>query len=318
MCGIIPLAHCADSRVSSSTTARSTLSGASPIATNAASQLHMCGYSNGAAVVITPRSLPRSRYAARAASCVGAKLWSGGICSMMRRARPNRRSVGWRHADRDDHRGLAAGSVPPSPPRLRRPTPCSSRAGRRDRLDALAEEFGATTWPIDLADTDAIPAVVEPIVELDVLIHNAGVAYPGRVAESTVDEWRATMQVNVVGAVALTLALLPALRAAGGHVVFINSGAGINASPGLASYSASKFALRGFADSLRNDEPSLRVTSIHPGRIATVMQEGLIAYEGKDYDPSQFLSPESVAKVVADAVNAPPDAHIHEVVVRPR
>ena len=47
----------------------------------------------------------------------------------------------------------------------------------------------------------------------------------GRVAESAVDEWRATMSVNVVGAVALTLALLPALRATGGHVVFINSGA---------------------------------------------------------------------------------------------
>ena len=178
--------------------------------------------------------------------------------------------------------------------------------------------FGATTWPIDLADVDAIPAVVEPIVELDVLIHNAGVAFPGRVAESTVDEWRATMQVNVVGAVALTLALLPALRAVGGHVVFINSGAGINASPGLASYTASKFALRGFAESLRNDEPSLRVTSIHPGRIATVMQEGLVAYEGREYDPSRFLSPESVAKVIAEAVNAPPDADIHEVIVRPR
>lgn len=198
------------------------------------------------------------------------------------------------------------------------PTHTLFLAGRpSDRLDAVAEEFGATTWPIDLADVDAIPAVVEPIVELDVLIHNAGVAYPGRVAESTVDEWRATMAVNVVGAVALTLELLPALRAAGGHVVFINSGAGINASPGLASYTASKFALRGFADSLRNDEPSLRVTSVHPGRIATVMQEGLVAYEGKDYDPSKYLSPEAVAKVVADAVNAPRDAHIHEVIVRP-
>ena len=108
---------------------------------------------------------------------------------------------------------------------------------------------------MDLADLDAIAAAVEPIVELDVLVHNAGVAFPARVAESTVDEWRATMEVNVIGAVALTLALLPALRGARGHVVFINSGAGINASPGLASYSASKFALRGFADSLRNDEP---------------------------------------------------------------
>lgn len=199
------------------------------------------------------------------------------------------------------------------------PTHTLFLAGRpSDRLDEVAARFGATTWPIDLADVDAIPGVVEPIVELDVLIHNAGVAYPGRVAESSVDEWRSTLQVNVVGAVALTLALLPALRSAEGHVVFVNSGSGINASPGLASYSSSKFALRGFADSLRNDERSLRVTSVHPGRIATAMQEGLVAYEGGDYDPSRFLQPETVAKVIADAVNAPRDAHVHEVIVRPR
>ena len=80
-----------------------------------------------------------------------------------------------------------------------------------DRLDALAERLGATTWPLDLQDADAIPTVVEPIDELDVLIHNAGAAFPGRVAESEVDEWRITMEVNVIGAVALTLALLPAL-----------------------------------------------------------------------------------------------------------
>ncbi|MDT5097002.1 MAG: hypothetical protein QOC76_739 [Mycobacterium sp.] len=187
-----------------------------------------------------------------------------------------------------------------------------------DRLDALAERLAATTWPLDLEDADAIPAVVEPIDELDVLIHNAGAAFPGRVAESTVDEWRVTMEVNVVGAVALTLALLPALRTARGQVLFINSGAGINASPGLASYSASKFALRGFADSLRNDEPQLRVTSIHPGRIATVMQEGLVAYEGGEYKPERFLSPQTVANIVAATVNAPPEADIQEVIVRPR
>lgn len=199
------------------------------------------------------------------------------------------------------------------------PTHTLFLAGRPSpQLDAVAERFGATTWPLDLADPDSITAVVEPIVELDVLVHNAGVAYPGRVAETSVDEWRATMSVNLIGAVALTLELLPALRAAGGHVVFINSGSGINASPGLASYSASKFALRAFADSLRNDEPSLRVTSVHPGRIATEMQEDLIAYEGRDYDPEQFLCPQTVARVTADAINAPRDAHIHEVIVRPR
>ncbi|MHA0289962.1 SDR family oxidoreductase [Mycobacterium sp. C3-094] len=213
----------------------------------------------------------------------------------------------------------AAGGVGAALAEALAPTHTLFLAGRpSDRLDAVASRCGATTWPIDLADPDAIPAVVEPIVELDVLIHNAGVAYPGRVGESTVDQWRSTMAVNVVGAVALTLELLPALRAAAGHVVFINSGAGINASPGLASYSASKFALRGFADSLRADEPSLRVTSVHPGRIATAMQEDLVAYEGRDYDPSQFLSPQTVAAVTVDAITSPRDAHIHEVVVRPR
>jgi NADP-dependent 3-hydroxy acid dehydrogenase YdfG len=48
------------------------------------------------------------------------------------------------------------------------------------------------------------------------------------------------------------------------------------------------------------------------------MQEGRAAYEGREYDPSQFLQPETVAQVVADAINAPRDAHIHEVIVRPR
>ncbi|MCW2685284.1 MAG: putative oxidoreductase [Mycobacterium sp.] len=192
-------------------------------------------------------------------------------------------------------------------------------AGRPSaRIDEVAQRFGGTTWPIDLRDTDAIPATVEPLVELDVLIHNAGLAFPGRVAESTVDEWRDTLEVNVIGPVALTLALLPALRAAEGHVVFINSGSGRTASPGLASYSASKFALRAFADSLRADEPTLRVTSVHPGRIATDMQRDLIAYEGRQYDAGDFLRPETVADIVAQAVATPPDGHLHEVVIRPR
>jgi NADP-dependent 3-hydroxy acid dehydrogenase YdfG len=199
------------------------------------------------------------------------------------------------------------------------PTHTLFLAGRPSpRLDEVAGQFGATTWPVDFGDLDAIGAAVEPIVELDVLIHNAGVAYPGRVAESMVEEWQATMHVNLIGAVALTLALLPALRSVGGHVVFVNSTSGIDVSRGLASYSASKFALRGFADSLRADEPSLRVTSVHPGPIDTPMQELRAAYEDHEYDASAFLSPATVAKVISDTVNAPPDAHIHEMIVRPR
>lgn len=191
-------------------------------------------------------------------------------------------------------------------------------AGRPSpRLEEVAARFGATVWAIDLAYCDAITPPAG-LTALDVLVHNAGVAFPGRVAESTPEQWRTSFEVNVTGAVALTLALLPALRAARGQVVFINSGAGLRASPGLASYSASKSALTSFADSLRADEPLLRVTSIHPGRIDTAMQRGLVAYEDRPYDPAEFLSPHTVAAAVAAAVATPPDGETQQVVLRPR
>lgn len=199
------------------------------------------------------------------------------------------------------------------------PTHALLLAGRPSRrLDAVAERLGGTTWPMDLTDLDGIEEAADLFDGLDVLVHNAGVAYPGRVSESIPDQWRAAFEVNVTGAVALTLALLPALRAARGQVVFINSGAGLNVSPGLAAYSASKFAQRAFADSLRADEPLLRVTSIHPGRIDTEMQRELVAYEGGAYDPARYLTAQTVAQTVARVVATPPDAHTHQVVIRPR
>lgn len=198
------------------------------------------------------------------------------------------------------------------------PTHTLLLAGRpSDRLDGVALRLDATVFPMDLTDTEAIESSCEIVDELDVLVHNAGLSIPGRVDESHVDEWRATFGVNVFGPVALTLALLPALRATRGQVVFINSGAGRNPSPGMASYSASKFALRAFADSLRADEPRLRVTTIYPGRTDTEMQRELVASEGGEYDPGKFLRPETVATAVANVVATPRDGHVHELILRP-
>jgi NADP-dependent 3-hydroxy acid dehydrogenase YdfG len=199
------------------------------------------------------------------------------------------------------------------------PTHTLLLAGRPSaRLDTAAKRLGATIFPLDLADTDAIQANAGSITDLDVLVHNAGVSMPGHVGESTIDQWRTTLEVNVVGAVALTLALLPVLRRTQGQVVFVNSGSGRKVSPGMASYSASKFALRAFADSLRDDEPALRVTTVYPGRVDTDMQRELVAFEGGEDDPARFLRPETVAEVVAGVVATPPDGHVHEVVIRQR
>ena len=202
------------------------------------------------------------------------------------------------------------------------PTHTLLLAGRPSkRLDAVARRLGARAMALDLADTldiQALAAHSDIVDALDVLVHNAGVAFPDLFVESRIHDWRTTFEVNVIGPVALTHALLPALRRAKGQVIFVNSGAGLNALAGMASYSASKFALRAFADSLRAEEPTLRVTSVHPGRVATAMQRQLIEFEGGKYDPKHFLRPETVARAIADIVATPPDGHVHQIVIRQR
>jgi NADP-dependent 3-hydroxy acid dehydrogenase YdfG len=199
------------------------------------------------------------------------------------------------------------------------PTHTLYLAGRSSpALQATAARLGATPLLLDVTDAESIQAGAAAIGDLNVLVHNAGVSLPGRVAASTVEQWRTTFDVNVVGAVAVTLALLPALRRADGQVVFINSGSGRTASENMASYSASKFALRAFADSLRLSEPALRVTTVYPGRTDTDMQRELVSFEGGDYDAGRLLRADTVAAAVAQAINTPADGHLNEVILRPR
>ncbi|MEV6277197.1 SDR family oxidoreductase [Nocardia sp. NPDC051832] len=181
----------------------------------------------------------------------------------------------------------------------------------------LAELPGATGWPVPLTDYAAVAEAVSDIERLDVLVHNAGVADLGTIAESSVEQWRNTLEANVIAVAELTRLLLPALRRANGHVVLINSGAGLRANAGWASYAASKFGLKAFGDALRLEEPQLRVTSIHPGRIDTDMQRAIIAGEGREYRPEEFLTPQTVAWTVRNAVDTPRDAHPTEIVLRP-
>ncbi|GAA3099421.1 SDR family oxidoreductase [Streptosporangium carneum] len=190
--------------------------------------------------------------------------------------------------------------------------------GGRD-AEALAELSarlpGARPWPVELtAVTEADVAAVE---RLDVLVHSAGRVTLGSIEQTPADVWRRTMEINLIAAAELTRLLLPALRAARGHVVLINSGAGLRANPNWASYAASKFALRAFADALRLEEPRLRVTTVYPGRIDTDMQREVREQEGAPYEADKYLAADSVARAVLTAVTASPDAHVTEITVRP-
>jgi NADP-dependent 3-hydroxy acid dehydrogenase YdfG len=194
--------------------------------------------------------------------------------------------------------------------------------GGRDAaaLGALAATLpGARPWRVDLGDAAALAAAVEGIDELDVLVHSAGQLEIAPIADTPTDVWRRIMDVNVVAVAELTRLLLPALRAAHGRVVLVNSGQGQRASVNWGAYAASKFALRAFADVLREEEAAhgVRVTSLFPGRTGTDMQREVRAAEGGEYQPDSYLRATSVAEAIGYVVRTPDDAQIPELVLKP-
>lgn len=199
-------------------------------------------------------------------------------------------------------------------------------ARSRARADELAVEYdGAVTVVADLADADSLDDAVlaglsrHEIERLDTVLHVAGVVELGTVGDLSTRAWRAHLDVNLLAPAVLTRACLPALRAASGLVLFVNSGAGLTANPQWSAYAASKFGLRALADALRAEEQAsgVRVTSVYPGRTATPMQELVHRQEGKDYDPTRWIDPASVVSTVLHCLDLPRDATIPDVTVRP-
>ena len=193
--------------------------------------------------------------------------------------------------------------------------------GGRDSaaVDAVVAALpSAEPFVCELTDDTAVETAVAGMESLDVLVHSAGGSPLGAVADVGPEVWRDVLAVNLVAPANLTRLLLPALRRASGHVVFINSGAGLTARAGWSAYAASKFGLRALADSLRAEENGVvKVTSIHPGRTATAMQRAVREFEGEPFDPKEFLSPEAVAATVRLALDAPTNASIDTLTIRP-
>jgi NADP-dependent 3-hydroxy acid dehydrogenase YdfG len=184
--------------------------------------------------------------------------------------------------------------------------------------DVVRELESAEPFVADLTNEAAVTAAIAGIDKLDVLVHSAGTVAYGPLIDSTTAEWRELMELNVIAPATLTRLLLPTLRAAHGLVIFLNSGAGLTANRGFAVYAASKFALTALADALRADERGrVRVTSIHPGRVATDMQARLTSLEGMPYIPDAHLDPDDVARGVRLAVDLPPDASLDALRINP-
>ena len=148
------------------------------------------------------------------------------------------------------------------------------------RKPASAKLHGFTMLPLDVRSDDSVRACVAQVVaqsgRLDVLVNNAGYSLTGAAEETSLEEAKAQLETNFFGAVRMVNAALPGMRAAGaGKIVNISSLAGNTAIPYSAFYSASKFALEGYSESLWYEiRPfGITVSLVEPGFVNTPIGE---------------------------------------------
>lgn len=186
--------------------------------------------------------------------------------------------------------------------------------------DALAELEtevpGVVAHRADVSDDgERIELVRRTLAEqgrIDAVVNGVGIGWSGPVEEMTVRQVRRLFETNVVAAVDLTLLVLPHLLARGdGDIVFVGSAASWFATPSLTVYSATKYAVEGFAEGLRREVATrgVRVHAVHPGLVSTQFAGRSAGDEPGDVDaepaPGPGMSPQHVA------------AAIHRVLTRP-
>ena len=190
-------------------------------------------------------------------------------------------------------------------------------ARRTPQLEALRQTLprpdAVLVLPVDLLDPSAVgPAAAEALAwrgRIDVLVNNAGMSQRSSVEDTPMEAVRRIMELNFMAPVALTQAVLPAMRAAGtGQIVAISSVAGYVSTPLRSTYAASKRALNGFCESLRaelSDTP-IDVTVICPGYVATEITAKAVAGDGiygiLDENNASGLTPDACARGCVDAV----------------
>lgn len=171
----------------------------------------------------------------------------------------------------------------------------------------------ALVLPANIGDEEAVEVAFERLREaaggVDILVNCAGVGIYGPVDEYALDDWRSTIETNVTGFFLCSRAALRLMRLrGGGHIVAISSGAGRRGYANLAAYSASKFAVIGFMESLAEEAgpDGIKCTTILPGSILTGF--GPRTVEEKQSSGNKYLLPEDVAEVIIQVLRQP--AHV--------
>ncbi len=204
---------------------------------------------------------------------------------------------------------------------------CAAR--RRDRIEALAAEIGGTPVACDVTLEDSVAALAALVGDrLDLLVNNAGGAFGSTpVAQADSDDWRRMYEVNVVGLMQVTRALLPALVASGaGAILNVGSTAGRVAYEGGGGYTAAKHGTRVVTETLRLelwDQP-VRVMEIAPGMVKTD-EFALVRFDGDREKAAAVyagvaepLSAEDIADAITWMATRPAHVNVDELVIRPR
>ncbi|WP_122818756.1 SDR family NAD(P)-dependent oxidoreductase [Nocardioides pantholopis] len=204
---------------------------------------------------------------------------------------------------------------------------CAAR--RVERIEALAAEIGGTAVPCDVTSPESVSGLAARVGDrLDLLVNNAGGAFGSApVAEADADAWRRMYEVNVIGLMQVTRALLPALLASGaGAIVNVGSTAGRIAYEGGAGYTAAKHGTQVVTETLRLelfDQP-VRVMEIAPGMVRTD-EFSLVRFGGDESKAeavyagvAEPLVAEDVADAIAWMATRPAHVNIDELVIRPR
>jgi NADP-dependent 3-hydroxy acid dehydrogenase YdfG len=165
----------------------------------------------------------------------------------------------------------------------------------------------------DLNHVNEVDNLIEKIKRKDKLIslmvHAAGVANVGTIKELTIEKWRNTIETNLTAAFFLTQKCIP-LMERGSLIIFINSVAGKSIFPEWSAYSASKFGLKAFADTLREElkPEGIRVTTIFPSSVDTSLHDNL----PYDWDRSKMLRAEDISNTILHCYKQPSFVCINE------
>lgn len=194
------------------------------------------------------------------------------------------------------------------------------------RLAKVANDLPPGTsrcYPADLSREEELRSVVRQILlqnnRLDGLIQGAAMIILESLASASPEHFHRHFQTNVLAPFLLTQLLLPALTAAQGQVIFINSSAGRKAHAGVGQYAATKHALVALADTFREEcnSAGVRVCSLYLGSTATPMQAAVRAQEKRAYQPEKLIQPDDVAQLVVTILSLPRTAEVTDVTVRP-